>query len=369
MSTGKTHISDMQNRAPAEPWLRGYGFVQVLVVTLVAVGHISTLPQGPGNPEFLHHFGYDPSWLGVNVLFILAGFMAMRSLARETGGLKVLISRIVRIFPYLAAYALLIVLLVYPILGKPAGSVADLFRHLGLYAIDVLACIDPGRKLPGLLDNSKYQCVIQGAIWTFRWGIIAYVGITITAKLGLLESRWKVLALAVAAVCGYVGIFSIQVWGAFPIPDSIQPAARLGAMFAIGMAIFTYRETLFRRHWLIPALLSAALIQYFLLPWTPLIEVFASVFWALTAFALMQTRWAERLSPNKKQGLAIALYIFHWPIAQLILLSWPQTTPFGLIAISLPIVFAFSAALSFIVSKGSPSGKRLASWSRSGNHA
>jgi len=325
--------------------------VQLLVVILVAIGHTSTMPIGPGNPEILHHFGYDPSWLGVNVLFILAGFMAMRSLSRSQNGLSVTISRVKRIFPYLAAYALLIVLVVYPILG------------------DVLSCLDPGRVLPGLLDEANYMCVIQGAIWTFRWGIAAYVGIAIAAKLRLLDDRRKVLALAVIAVSGYVTLFSAQVWGLFTLPESLQPAARLGAMFAIGMAIFPYRAAIFKMRFLVPGLLVATLIQFYLLPWTPLIEVFTSVFWALAAFTLMRTPLAARLSFNKNQGLGIALYIFHWPIAQLILLSLPAISPLGLIAVSVPVALAFSFALSFIVSRGMPQSRPVTLPAQNENHA
>ena len=369
MSTVKTHIDDMQDRTPSEPYLLGFGAVQLLVVALVAIGHTSTMPIGPGNPEILHHFGYDPSWLGVNVLFILAGFMAMRSLSRSSNGLSVVLSRVKRIFPYLAAYALLIVLVVYPLLGQPAASLTDLFKHLGLYAIDVLSCFDPGRVLPGLLDEANYQCVIQGAIWTFRWGVAAYVGITIASKLRLLDERWKVLGLAVTAVCVYVTLFSAQVWGLFTLPESLQPAARLGAMFAIGMSIFSYRAEIFKAHFLAPGLLVAALIQYYLLPWTPLIEIFASVFWALAAFALMGTPIAAGLSFDKNLGLAIALYIFHWPIAQLILLSFPQISPLGLIAVSLPIAITFSVVLSSVASKGMPQGGQADVPATNENHA
>ena len=369
MSTVKTHIDDMQDWTPSERYLLGFGAVQLLVVILVAIGHTSTMPIGPGNPEILHHFGYDPSWLGVNVLFILAGFMAMRSLSRSQNGLSVTISRVKRIFPYLAAYALLIVLVVYPILGQPAASLTDLFKHLGLYAIDVLSCLDPGRVLPGLLDEANYMCVIQGAIWTFRWGIAAYVGIAIAAKLRLLDDRRKVLALAVIAVSGYVTLFSAQVWGLFTLPESLQPAARLGAMFAIGMAIFPYRAAIFKMRFLVPGLLVATLIQFYLLPWTPLIEVFTSVFWALAAFTLMRTPLAARLSFNKNQGLGIALYIFHWPIAQLILLSLPAISPLGLIAVSVPVALAFSVALSFIVSRGMPQSRPVTLPAQNENHA
>lgn len=141
MSTGKTHIDDMQKRAGHEPYLRAYGLMQSVIVAIVALGHISTLPLGPGNPEMLHSFGYDPSWIGVNVLFVLAGFMAMRSLTRDSNGLSMLMSRVKGIFPYLAIYAILTVAVIYLVLGQPASSPWELFSHLGLYAIDVLACM------------------------------------------------------------------------------------------------------------------------------------------------------------------------------------------------------------------------------------
>lgn len=361
MSTDKTHIHDMQKRAEAEPFLRGFGLVQAIIVGFVALGHISTLPVGPGNPEALHAFGYDPSWIGVNVLFIVAGFMAMRSLGRNPAGLSVLLSRVKGIFPYLAIYALLIALIVYPILGQPASSTADMLKHLGLYTIDVLACIDPGRALPGLLDDANYQCIIQGAIWTFRWGIAAYVGITIASKLRLLDNRWTVLGIAVTTVSAYAITHSAQVWGWFAFPDNLQPATRLGAMFTVGMAIFTYRAEIFKAVWLAPVIAFATLVQFYAMPWTPLIEIFVSVFWALIAFALMRNPFIARINPIKKQGFAAALYIFHWPIAQLLLLSFPALSSLALIGIALPVAIMFSACISVIVAKGIPSGMKLAS--------
>ncbi len=340
----------MQIRAGGEPFLRGYGAVQLLIVCLVALGHISTLPYGPDSHEALQAFGYDPSWIGVNVLFILAGFMAMRSLKRPLKSGFMLLSRVKRIFPYLASYALLTVFIIYPALGVPAASLGELFSHLGFYAIDVLACIDPGRALPGLLDDANYQCIIQGAIWTFRWGIAAYVGITIASKLRLLEDRSTVLAIAVVGVCGYTIVHAAQVWGWFAFPESLQPAARLLSMFAVGMAIFSYRAEMFKTRLLVPAVLTATLVQYYVLPWTPLIEIFLSVFWALTAFAVMQSSVLSALPEIKNQGLTIALYIFHWPVAQLILLSCPDLGSWGLIAAALPASLLFSFLLSRILS-------------------
>lgn len=372
MSTDKTHIADMQMRAGKagaalpwglsenEPWLAGYGLVQVVVILFIALGHTSTLPFGPHYPEALRHFGYDPSWFGVNVLFILAGFMALRSLHRHGSGLRLLISRLKRTFPYLVIYAILIVCIVFPLLGKPPGSFAQTAKHLAMYALDVVACIDPGRVLPGLLDEANYMCVIQGAIWTFRWGLAAFVGVTVVWHIGLLHDRRKVLALAALGICAYVSIYGAQLWGRFYFPEQLQPGVRLGAMFAIGMAIFAYRAEIFRVRALSVVIFLAAIVQYKALPWTPMIEIFVSVFWALLAFTVMQSRLLSKLKTVKVQGLAAALYIFHWPVAQLILTVRPHAGSWELIAIALPVALLFSIVVSRLTSRLMAFGKQLA---------
>lgn len=146
----------------------------------------------------------------------------------------------------------------------------------------------------------------------------------------------------------------------FPFPDNLQPAARLGAMFTIGMTIFAYRSEIFKAVWLAPLILACTLIQFYVMPWTPLIEIFVSVFWALIAFSVMQSRLLTRVKPIKNHGFAAALYIFHWPIAQLILLSIPAVSSIALIGVALPVAIMFSAALSWAVARGLSRGTNVA---------
>ena len=355
MSTPKTRNIDMQSRANP---LAYFAPVQIGIIALVALGHLSTLALGPNEPEALRHFGYDPSWLGVNVLFIMAGYMALRSLRRHESGWKLLKSRFWGIFPYLAAFTLLVILVVYPLLGQPADSPLELMRHLGLYATEVMSCYDPGRPLPGLLEGANYDCVIQGAIWTFRWGVIAFIGSAALQHLGLLKTRVSVLTLAVMAVSAYTLMHAAQVFNWASIPEVIMPGARLGAMFLMGMALFDYRERLVT--WgMTAAIFAATLAQFYLITWTPFIEIFASVFWALVAFNLM--RGSRGKSAPKWTGYAAALYIFHWPIGQLLLLGMPNISSWQLIGLGLVVSVLFCAALVWVFNRLTARGLKIAS--------
>lgn len=355
MSTLKTGNIDMRGSVNA---LAYFAPVQIGIIALIALGHLSTLPLGPGEAEALRHFGYDPSWLGVNVLFMIAGYMALRSLRRDKSGWELIKSRFLGVFPYLAAFTLLVILVIYPLLGQPAESPLQLMRHLGLYATEVMSCLDPGRPLPGLLDGANYDCVIQGAIWTFRWGVMAFIGSAAAQHLGLLKSRISVLALAVAAVSAYTLMHAAAVFGWANIPEAIMPGARLGAMFLMGMALFAYRERLVT--WgMMAAILMATLTQFYLMTWTPFIEIFASVFWGLLAFNLMRGRTGK--ATLNWTGFAAALYVFHWPIGQLLLLGMPNISSWQLIALGLVTSTLFCGALVWCFGKLTPRGPKIAS--------
>jgi len=52
--------------------------------------------------EVLRHLGYDPSWFGLQILFCLSGYLAVRSLTRHGSSLRYLTSRVLRTGPFLS---------------------------------------------------------------------------------------------------------------------------------------------------------------------------------------------------------------------------------------------------------------------------
>jgi len=176
--------------------------VRLFVVVMIAFGYASTMPVGPDKFETGKLFGYEPSWIGIQVLFFLSGALAYRSITAGRIGFEYLKSRVLRTFPMLLAMTLTTVLVIYPMLGKPLTNPQE-YIALAKYFFLTVTCIDPGRVLPGLLDDSLYACLIQGGIWTLRWGLIIHIGVAIASRFKVLMQPRLILAAAITSMLIY----------------------------------------------------------------------------------------------------------------------------------------------------------------------
>lgn len=327
----------------------GITLARMAIIILVVIGYISTLPLGPEAKEVLQHFGYDPSWVGVNVMFMGAGYLGIKSLHRHGSGLKLLKSRFLRNGSMLVLFALLVVFFAYPIWGNLDQSFAELTSKLGQYFISVVTCVDPSALLPGLLDDSKYMCLVQGSIWTFRWGIIAYIALAMGWHIKLLQSRTWLTFTAISAIFAYTVLMGLTVWEIVPYFEMIITGLRLGSMFCIGACAYVWREQIIRSTLFAASLLIAILILYFILPWTPLIEVVLSLFWGYLAYLLFTTNRQFKGLLSKIPDLSVETYVFHWPVAQFLLLTFPEIGSIGLIALALPVTLIIAWIFNLIV--------------------
>ena len=316
--------------------------LRTLTVLIMVVGYASTMPLGPAAREMGTIFAVQPSWLAVEVLFALSGFLAMRSLHRHGSGFQLIASRARRNLPLLVLVTAVVVGLVYPVLSVGEGMGA---RDLARYFLLTVSCADPGQVMPGALDDAHYACLLQGAVWTFRWGAIAYLATALAWRMGLLHSKAIVLGGAALGVLAHITLHWLSVG---PVPELLVPATglRLLSAFAVGVAA-----------WCLPAptpkfaafgaalALGLAAVNYHLLPWTPLIALGLFIACALPAFAILRStgpklRWMQDWTP-----LALPLFLLNWPVAQIWLHFRPDVTPGQLVLVTLGTAAAIALAL------------------------
>ena len=345
IAQSKSSNGSLQTRRP------GITLGRMAIILFVVIGYISTLPLGPEAKEVLHHFGYDPSWVGINVMFMGAGYLGLQSLQGHGSGLKLLKSRFMRNGPMLVLFAVLVVFFAYPIWGNMDQSFSELASTLGQYFIKVVTCIDPTARLPGLLDDSKYMCLVQGSIWTFRWGIIAYIALAAGWHIGVLRSRTGLTLTAIAMISSYTALLGLTVWQIIPYFDTLITSLRIGSMFCIGACAYVWREQISRSLYLAAILLGATAVLYFILPWTPLIEVALSLFWGYLAFLAFTTERQFKGIWAKIPDISLETYVFHWPVAQFLLLTYPETESIGLIAMALPVTLIIALMFNISVTK------------------
>ncbi len=329
--------------------------VRMLVITIVAFGYASTMPRGPGNAEYFNMFGYDPSWYGIQIIFMISGFLALHSLCRHGSAFKFLLSRIVRNFPALVVFSGLVILVLFPLFAVPmASGDTRLSQHL-VYFLKVVTCLDPAVVTPGLLDNALYMCVVQGGIWTFRWGLIAFATTALLWAIGGLRNPRMLLLLTLGATMAYAAIVAFAVGNPDVVSGQAMQAVvtglRLGWVYLAGMCLYAYRAILSRSLAVPFGFLVLAAIQYFFLPWTPLIEICAELGLGYLVFLAMTSRMPVPKKMDKLPDLSLGLYIYNWPTAQITLLVMPALTPYTLFAISFPITVLLSYVTWFLVSR------------------
>jgi len=329
--------------------------VRIFIVLVIAFGYASTMPIGPGNPELLAHLGHDPSWIGIQLLFFFSGYLALRSLRRHGSSVEYLKSRAVRNLPLLALFTLIIVLVIYPLLGAPIDDPVATAKKLALYFFQTVTCVDPGGVFPGLLDNAIYMWIIQGAIWTFKWGMIAHVGTAIASRIGIFKDNRVILALTVLVLTAhYIAAYVL----AKQNPDWIGTPAlalRLAYPFLLGMTVYAYQDKLPKtahiRIIVLTGLIGVGLIWHTYLAWAPAIEMLLTSFWAYALFLVATSRTPKLAWLENWPNLVLGIYLANWPVSQLLLLGIPSLSPLMLIALSLPVSIIIAAIGHGLVSR------------------
>lgn len=343
--------------------LRRLNAVRILIVLFIALGYASTMPLGPGNSEIFAHLGYDPSWIGIHLLFFFSGFLALRSLRRHGSAVIYLKSRAVRNMPLLIVFTLLVVTMIYPLLGVIPEDPVELVAKLGSYFFLTVTCIDPGQTLPGLLDQANYMCIIQGAVWTFKWGMIAHVAVAIVAKLNLFKHDRLILAAAILVAVSHFIISYIQAKSGYDWLITSALGLRLAYPFVIGMACYAYFHKLPKapkvKALILASLIGGATLWHEFLLWTPVIEMLVTLFWAYGGLLLATSKTSVLNSLDAWPNLALGMYLANWPTAQLLLLAYPDISSWGLVALTLPVTALVAIIAHMLVSRPAYNFARL----------
>jgi len=327
--------------------LHGLAALRIFLILAIGLGYASTMGVGMDAPELGRHWGYDPSWFGVQMLFILSGFLAMRSMSQgRTIGVFAL-SRIKSLWPALIGATLISVLIIYPIMCAPDAPVQMGAGDLTLYFLKTIFLIDPGQLMPGLMDDALYMCLLQGAIWTLRWGLILHIGFLLGWTLQIFRNRKLTFALCIAVIALHIGVVdqAIKNESFKELVEPIFPGIRLGYAYLIGVTLYSWQGhlRLNKRRVLISssAIALLATINYHLLPWTAAQEILGVAVWLTLGLGFLHNA-PKALAACPR--LAPLLYVSIWPAAQIIVALNPSLGMYGGVALS--ILTACAAALA-----------------------
>jgi peptidoglycan/LPS O-acetylase OafA/YrhL len=225
-----------------------------------------------------------------------------------------------------------------PLFGRPNGTAFLTEVEPWVYIVRVLLMGDP-LSGPGGVFHASPEPIFNGALWTIRYELLAYLLAAIGFAVGLLKNRWLTIIALVGSQLAYFLIQNTPL--AASVPEGVVSLFRFMTAFLIGMMLWHFPDL--RKPGLVT--ITSLLAGFLLLGWSVAGELLAN--FLLTA-CLMKFGLVERPSSRfaKMPDYSYGIYIWHYPVLQSVLIANRDISPALLLAVSAPIVL-FCAGVSW----------------------
>ena len=306
-----------------------FNLLRLGLASLVLFDHAGLVTAGVAGAEPLKIFRFSVGYLAVNGFFILSGILIARSLAERGVSASYFSSRLLRLFPALIALALLATLVIGPLVSQtPYWSGLQTFS----YASEILRFGDTSGGPIGFYPNNPYPQEFNPPLWTLRYEFICYMVAPLCLIAGL-HNRPGVTALLVGLVGVVLVIAPASQQNLFG-SSFISNCVRLSFCFGLGMLIWSARKH-------VSGQLTWVLATSALLPICHFAGAgldLAMSLWVASILLCLGLRL-----PNKhvlKTDLSYGIYIWHYPIMQIIVGEVGDLHWTGLFIAALPITLA-----------------------------
>lgn len=299
-----------------------FNLIRFLAAFAVLFDHVSLASLGYGvhKPGFEQVFGMSLSELAVNMFFVLSGFLVTKSLVMRNDVVSYIVARFLRLVP---AFAIMVLMTTFGIglyftSNDPFTYLANVDTHR--YWIGTLASFNEVGSLPGVFDANPQPHLMNVAIWTLKYEVIAYIALLGLWSLSVLHNR--TLFASVAAIFIVMALILVQIPGIHLSPHSVDGAAwvsliRFGLCFLVGSLFYCYRD----RIPLSGPLAIIGLAASYLAIDQHAYEVLTvlSAGYALIWASLVPTGKVRLF--NRFGDYSYGVYIWHWPVLQALIAS------------------------------------------------
>ena len=326
-----------------------FGIIRLALATLVVLSHAPELLDGDRSREILSRLFGTLSFgeFAVDGFFLVSGYLITLSCERSRGSVNYLAKRVLRIYPGFVV-AFLVSLLVAGWLA--GGALATLTGRPGIEQIARMLTLQ-NPALEGAFARLHYPH-LNGAIWTIAYEFRCYVLTLGLGALGLFRRRALYLGLTLALLALHLSGLPFD----YGLPDiaaavfgTIAHNVRFFGVFCVGGCFYLFRDRIpySGGRAMLAALGCAATLFVPALAETGL-AVFGG--YALFWFSFhAHGRLLRRLDPP--MDISYGLYLYAWPVQNLIIQRDPAISPWVLFALSTAIAAAIGLASWVLVER------------------
>lgn len=310
--------------------------LRIVAAALVVFGH-SYAVAGLGTHDFLAHAAWAPGMytgaLAVDVFFVASGFLVAGSYLNRQDLAVFVRARVLRIVPAFAVCVLISALLLGPLVSSL--SARDYFGHdeTWRYLWKNLSFIRAAFHLPGVFEENPLPGVVNGSLWTLPVEVRMYVMLALLGLTGLLRRRWSfnllILGGLLAALCFPQQATETLRMGGY---------SRLTALFLLGVFMQVNKARV-----PISAALAVLLCALaFLSHGTP---YFMPLLLPAIAYCSIWLAYAATFKPYNRLGdYSYGVYLWGFPVQQLVALTLESPSPMQIFAWAMPITLLIAIA-------------------------
>lgn len=293
-----------------------------------------------------NHFVQEPLWrvfpetnlglLGVQIFFVLSGFLITQSWMANPRLRIFAVARILRIYPALFAATFFTILLAGYSSTLPWTEFlrSPQTRH---YLLHTASAIDVTELLPGAFTTNPYPRAANGSLWTLPVELRLYAVIAVAGIVGLLR-RCRLWAIVIVAITVVLAVR----------PDSIPIRLRndsvlsLASLFVLASAAYSMRSRIL----ILPSVAGICVLLYV---WNPFGYVRGALALPMLVYVVLVVAYHPRLrwrTPtfNGVGDYSYGIYVYTFPIQQTVTMLWPSIDPWTLFGAALPLGVTVAAA-------------------------
>jgi peptidoglycan/LPS O-acetylase OafA/YrhL len=300
-----------------------YGHSYAICGIAGAQDHISRLGLG---------YGLYSGSIAVQVFFAISGFLVTGAWLRRPDLAFFLGSRALRIVPaYLACLIVTTLVIGTVVTELPRAQYLEDPETWRYIWKNITFPIDMVWTLPGVFASHPLPNTVNGSLWTLVVEVRVYVWLALFGVLGLLDRRERFVYAA--------ALLAAAVYAPFPLPMMpMDEFLRLGGFFLAGSALYRFRDAVPFHGALVLVLCGAAALAHGGAWFIPLygLALCYGVFWFAYGPRFL-------LGFNRFGDYSYGVYLWGFPIQQLVAKLLPVPTPTRITLIALPCALAAGA--------------------------
>ncbi len=331
-----------------------FNLIRFLAASGVLFSHSFALSSGdkltePMNASLGITFGY----IAVDVFFLTSGFLISASLLARASLSSFTIARMLRIYPALVVAVLLTVAIVgsaFTSLSVPAFFAnPETWIYL---ARNTTLVSGVAHTLPGAFENTPWKSAVNASLWTLPYELAMYLLLAmvwfVVTSSRLDRSRW--LPRVILGIAGTTMALHVAQLDVLP-----SNAVRLTAMFFTGATFYVFRARVRLNKYLFAFLMLAIILS----------GTERRIFWLVYPLALPYVVFCAAYLPhgvilqfNKLGDYSYGIYVYAWPVQQMIAARIPGITASTMLALSFLMTLTLAVASWHLVERSALQWKK-----------